>query len=111
MGLKREHVIWAYRLFLEREPESEQAIEEKMRTAATLAELRAQLLASPEFQSRNALVHPTLERPYAGDGFARLRFLSFGARRGPDPKRPAMRLTASQTWSSAKRALSCLLCS
>ena len=52
MSLTRKHVIWAYRLFLEREPESEQAIDEKLRAVATISELRIQFLGSPEYLNR-----------------------------------------------------------
>lgn len=56
MSVNRNDVIWAYRLFLEREPESEQAIEQKLRSVNSISELRSQFLASPEFQNRSGLV-------------------------------------------------------
>jgi len=52
-GLTRKHVIWAYRLFLDREPESEDAILGKLGVWVTTEELRADFISSPEFQSKN----------------------------------------------------------
>jgi hypothetical protein len=49
----REHVIWAYRLFLSREPESELVVREKLRAHRTVAELRRELVASEEFRAEN----------------------------------------------------------
>ena len=53
-GTAPEDVIWAYRLLLEREPESEAAIEQHL-SARTRRELRDGFLASEEFQTRNRL--------------------------------------------------------
>lgn len=52
--LTRDDVVWAYRLFLDREPESEQAILDKLRAWGSTAELRRDFLVSPEFRERNA---------------------------------------------------------
>jgi FkbM family methyltransferase len=46
----RDRIRWAYRLFLDREPESEQAFE---RMATGTADLRREFLASSEFQAKN----------------------------------------------------------
>lgn len=54
-ALTRDHIIWAYRLFLEREPESEQVIQEKLSGLRSIAELRTNLLISDEFLYRNTL--------------------------------------------------------
>jgi FkbM family methyltransferase len=49
----REHVIWAYRLLLDREPESEDAILPKVHGCATTRRLRAELMNSTEFREKN----------------------------------------------------------
>src|SRR3954465_8217298 len=52
-GLTREHVVWAYRLLLERDPESEDVIGPKLAGARTTAELRHHLITSAEFRDKN----------------------------------------------------------
>ncbi|MEW5986234.1 MAG: FkbM family methyltransferase [Chloroflexota bacterium] len=51
--ISQEHVVWAYRLFLDREPESEAVIEEKLRAWRTTRDLRADFMTSAEFQQKN----------------------------------------------------------
>ncbi|MCU1382064.1 MAG: hypothetical protein JWL71_761 [Acidobacteria bacterium] len=51
--LTREHVIWAYRLLLDRDPESEDVIGPKLAGARTTAELRHHLMTSAEFRDKN----------------------------------------------------------
>ena len=52
-GLTRDHVIWAYRLLLDRDPESEDVIGPKLAGARTTAELRHHLITSAEFRDKN----------------------------------------------------------
>jgi FkbM family methyltransferase len=52
-GLTREHVIWAYRLMLDRDPESEDVIGPKLAGSRTTAELRHHLITSGEFRDKN----------------------------------------------------------
>jgi FkbM family methyltransferase len=52
-GLTREHVIWAYRLLLDREPENEGAIGPKLAGSANTKELRNHLVTSGEFREKN----------------------------------------------------------
>jgi FkbM family methyltransferase len=52
-GLTRDHVIWAYRLLLDRDPESEDVIGPKLAGAHTTAELRHHLITSAEFREKN----------------------------------------------------------
>lgn len=52
-GLTREHVIWAYRILLDRDPESEEAITPKLRGFRTTQELRAEIVTSEEYQAKN----------------------------------------------------------
>ena len=52
-GLTREHVVWAYRLLLDRDPESEDVIGPKLAGARTTAELRHHLITSAEFRDKN----------------------------------------------------------
>ncbi|HEY3110063.1 MAG TPA: FkbM family methyltransferase [Chloroflexota bacterium] len=49
----REHVIWAYRLFLDRNPENEMVVAGKTRALATARALRAELLTCYEFRRAN----------------------------------------------------------
>ena len=48
-----EEVVWAYKLFLEREPESQAVVDAKVNNLATISELRKELMASDEFKLRN----------------------------------------------------------
>ena len=52
-GLSRDHVVWAYRILLDRDPESESAIEPKMRGYQQTSDLRHDIMTSPEFQEKN----------------------------------------------------------
>jgi FkbM family methyltransferase len=52
-GLTREHVVWAYRLLLDRDPESEDVIGPKLAGSRDTAELRRHLMTSAEFQQKN----------------------------------------------------------
>ena len=51
--IDRDDVIWAYRLLLDREPESDQAIEPKLRAWRTTAELRRDIVSSAEYRLKN----------------------------------------------------------
>jgi FkbM family methyltransferase len=53
MGLTREHVIWAYRLLLDRDPENEDVIGPKLAGSRTTRELRHHLITSAEFREKN----------------------------------------------------------
>lgn len=55
--LTREAVIWAYRLYLDREPESEAVIEEHLRKCASTQELRDNFIYSTEFRQKNPALH------------------------------------------------------
>ena len=52
-GLTREHVVWAYRLLLDRDPESEDVIAPKLAGSRDTRELRHHLMTSAEFQEKN----------------------------------------------------------
>src|SRR5687768_6468192 len=52
-GLTREHVVWAYRILLDREPESEDVIAPKVRGFRTTRELRNEIVTSEEYQRNN----------------------------------------------------------
>jgi FkbM family methyltransferase len=52
-GLTREHVVWAYRLLLDRDPENEDVIAPKLAGSRDTRELRHHLMTSAEFQSKN----------------------------------------------------------
>lgn len=51
--LSREHVIWGYRLFLDREPEGDFVIDEKVELNRDTKQLRANFMLSPEFGEKN----------------------------------------------------------
>jgi FkbM family methyltransferase len=52
-GLTREHVVWAYRLLLDRDPENEDVIGPKLAGSSNTIELRRHLMTSAEFQCKN----------------------------------------------------------
>jgi len=52
-SLTREHVVWAYRLLLDRDPESEDVIGPKLAGSRDTAQLRHHLMTSAEFQEKN----------------------------------------------------------
>jgi FkbM family methyltransferase len=52
-GLTREHVVWAYRLLLDREPENEDVIGPKLAGSSNTRELRNHLMTSGEFREKN----------------------------------------------------------
>jgi len=56
-GLTKEAVIWAYRLYLDREPESDRVIEEHLRKCASTEQLRANFIYSTEFRDKNPNLH------------------------------------------------------
>lgn len=56
-GLSRDAVVWAYRLYLEREPESEAVIEGHLRKCSSTQELRDNFIYSTEFRQKNPALH------------------------------------------------------
>ncbi len=52
-GLTRDHVVWAYRLLLDRDPENEDVIGPKLAGSRDTKELRGHLMTSAEFQEKN----------------------------------------------------------
>jgi FkbM family methyltransferase len=52
-GLTPDHVRWAYRILLDREPENEGVIAPKLAGSANTAELRNHLITSGEFREKN----------------------------------------------------------
>lgn len=52
-GLTREHVVWAYRILLDRDPEDESVILPKQKAYRSTRELRADIMASQEFSEKN----------------------------------------------------------
>ena len=51
--LTREHVVWAYRLLLDRDPESEDVIGPKLAGSRDTKELRHHFVTSAEYQQKN----------------------------------------------------------
>ncbi len=60
--LTRDHIVWAYRLLLDRDPESEAVITPKLHGYASTEALRRDLLTSPEFAAKNPDVALANER-------------------------------------------------
>jgi FkbM family methyltransferase len=52
-GLTVEHIIWAYRLFLDREPDSDSMVQQKLWSWSNTPELRTDFMTSPEFRAKN----------------------------------------------------------
>ena len=61
-GLTREHVIWAYRVLLDRDPEHEGVIGPKLAGSSTTAELRHHLGAPAGFDPAEALADVRADR-------------------------------------------------
>jgi len=76
-GLTRDHVVWAYRLLLDRDPENEDVIGPKLAGSRDTRELRHHLMTSAEFQDKNRDYAHTNDRTLVikeldGPGSARL---------------------------------------
>jgi len=56
-GLTSEAVVWAYRLYLDREPEDDRVIAEHSRKCASTKQLRANFIYSTEFREKNPTLH------------------------------------------------------
>jgi FkbM family methyltransferase len=52
-GLTREHVVWAYRILLDRDPENEDVIGPKLAGSRDTSELRRHLVTSAEYRANN----------------------------------------------------------
>jgi FkbM family methyltransferase len=52
-ALSRDHIIWAYRILLDRDPENEAAIAPKLRGCQSTRQLRADIVTSQEYQEKN----------------------------------------------------------
>jgi FkbM family methyltransferase len=53
MGLTRDHIVWAYRILLDRDPENEDVILPKMRGYQNTRDLRNDIVTSEEYQEKN----------------------------------------------------------
>jgi FkbM family methyltransferase len=53
VGLTRDHIVWAYRILLDRDPESEDVIVPKMRGYQNTRDLRNDIVTSEEYQEKN----------------------------------------------------------
>src|SRR4030095_17140182 len=62
MTLPRDPVVWAYRLILDRDRESEDVIGPKLAGSRDTAELRRHLMTSAEFRDKNRDYAHTNER-------------------------------------------------
>jgi FkbM family methyltransferase len=76
-GLTREHVVWAYRLLLDRDPETEDVIGPKLAGSQNTRELRHHFMTSAEFRDKNRDYahtndHTVVIKELEGPGSARL---------------------------------------
>src|SRR5262249_47756537 len=76
-GLTRDHVVWAYRLLLDRDPESEDVVAPKLAGSRDTRELRRHVMTSEEFHEKNRDYAHTNDRTIVikeldGDGSPRL---------------------------------------
>lgn len=55
--LAREAIFWAYRLYLDREPENDQVVDEKWRSCSSTQQLRDNFIYSREFRENNPTLH------------------------------------------------------
>jgi 2-polyprenyl-3-methyl-5-hydroxy-6-metoxy-1,4-benzoquinol methylase len=55
--LTKEAVVWAYRLYLDREPEDDNVIEDHWRKSDSTQKLRASFIYSNEFREKNPTLH------------------------------------------------------
>lgn len=53
LHLDPDHILWAYRLFLDREPETEEDIRRNLDAWGTTADLRRSFMSSEEFRGKN----------------------------------------------------------
>jgi FkbM family methyltransferase len=53
MPLTRDHIVWAYRILLDRDPESDDVILPKMRGYQNTRDLRNDIVTSEEYQQKN----------------------------------------------------------
>src|SRR6188768_1530072 len=52
-GLTRDHIVWAYRILLDRDPESEAVIVPKLNGYQSTQQLRADIVTSQEYADKN----------------------------------------------------------
>jgi FkbM family methyltransferase len=52
-GLTRDHIVWAYRILLDRDPESEAVIVPKLKGYQSTQQLRADIVTSQEYADKN----------------------------------------------------------
>jgi FkbM family methyltransferase len=52
-SLTRDHIVWAYRILLDRDPENEAVILPKMKGYQSTRQLRADIVTSEEYQEKN----------------------------------------------------------
>src|SRR6266511_3818509 len=57
MSLTQQAVVWAYRLFLDREPENREVVYDKVRRLTNSHELRQEIMHSDEFKRKNQAFH------------------------------------------------------
>jgi len=53
VALTPAHVTWAYRILLDRDPESDQAVANKIAGCPSVRDLRAEILSSAEYRTKN----------------------------------------------------------
>lgn len=64
-ALTPDHIIWAYRILLDRDPESDQAIAGKLAGCHSTRDLRLELIASAEYRTKNPEFAQEADAPVA----------------------------------------------
>lgn len=64
-GLTPDHIIWAYRIILDRDPESDQVIASKLSGCPSTRDLRLELITSAEYRTKNPEFAQASDAPVA----------------------------------------------
>lgn len=63
-GLPEGAVTWAYRILLDREPESDKVIQASQNTLSSLRELRQSIIDSEEYRRKHGEPEPIAQSPF-----------------------------------------------
>lgn len=86
--LSSDAIIWAYRLFLDREPESPQVVEQKLMHLMSIEDVRRDFTGSDEYRQKLGEPNPTPQSPFFhyAAAFDPLEVMHRHAARGLQPK-------------------------
>jgi FkbM family methyltransferase len=97
--LSRDHVLWAYRLFLDREPESEHIVTSMLAELETTEQLRQRFVSSEEFRLKN----PSLSPGTVNDNLVRWAYRLFLDREPESEDRVADKRNSSKSTEDLRR--------